>query len=507
MIASEAMDTREWKTEQLRLLRHCQLVENGQLSLAAREGEFSTEQREFVRNRAVNLDLTKKKLSSFKMGLKNVHERLKGVKEGRGVHNPADLQKYLEAFEGKLAAYKSTMRAEFDGLASEELKLDLEVQSALTKIDEWEVGDLAKPDAAKEALLRERSGEKDSAQRTRVADRYEKHMELQGKIGVIDRQLATLGGRYGGWESRDHDSFLRAWVQCTSSASQAELSATQKRVLLKRLVATVPLKTEEECREHVDWYVAFSELSASKKELLEQWKASRQKEATKKYKITLDDSMSVHSNGSDDVGGGGQSAIRAEDKEALRLRIASWKKEKEEEQRLKECAAKEAALLEQTRREHDNRKRQQQARLKLDLWKKEEVGVSETLKKTENVVKSTVRVTSADLSARQKRDRELTQIQLARKEAAQDKASARETKVRELAQAMQVDGVGVISNRDVARMTGPTKAFEQHKNEAESRADAAERRAGTSAHRSMVPGTGRDLHGHGRQAATWMSMK
>jgi len=499
------MDTRVWKTEQLRLLRHCQLVENGQLSLAAREGEFSSDQREFARSREVTLDIIKKRLTAFKMGLKNVHERLKGAKEGgSSMYNPADLQKYLESFEGKLAAYKSTMRAEFDGLASEELKLDLEVQSAFTKIDEWEVCDLAKPDA-REQLSSQREG----TSRARVADRYEKHMELQGKIGIIDRQLATLGGRYGGWESRDHDIFLRAWVQCTStssSAGSAALSDKEQRMLLKRLVATVALKTEEECRAHMDWYAQFSELSHHKKTLLEEWKSSRQRETAKKYKSTLDDSFSVHSNGSEEVGVGG-GAIRAEDKEALRLRIVSWKREKEEEQRLQAAAAKEAALEEAARREHDSRKRQQQARLRLDLWKKEEVGVSETLKKTENVVKSTGRVTSADLSVRQQRDRELTQLQLARKEAAQGKFTARETKVRELAQAMQVDGAGVTASRDPKRLAGATMAFLQHKNDAETRADAAERRATTSAHRAPMAGSGRDLHGQGRQAAGWMSMK
>jgi len=492
------MDKREWKTEQLRFLRHCQLVENGQLSLAARDGEFSTEQREFVRNREVTLDIIKKKLTSFKMGLKNVHERLKGVKEGHSMYNPADLQKYLESFESKLAAYKSTMRAEFDGLAGEELKLDLEVQSVFTKIDEWEVSDMTKPDAPDQ---KERGG----SLRPRVADRYEKHLELQGKIGVIDRQLATLGGRYGGWESRDHDTFLRAWVQCTSG-STAALSAAQQRVVRKRLVATVPLKTEEECQEHIEWYATFSELSGQKKLLLEEWKASRQREIGRKHKSTLDDSPSVLSNGSEEVGGG-QGAMRAEDKEALRLRIVSWKMEKEEERRQQEASAKEVRLLEQARRGHEQRKHQQQARLKLDLWKKEEVGVSETLRKTESVVKSTVRVTSADLTARQKRDRELTQVQLARKEAVQDKAKARENKVRELAQAVQVAGVGVAANRDPERLTGATKAFEQHRNEAESRVDAAERRAATSAHRTVIAGAGRDLHGHGRQAAGWMSMK
>jgi hypothetical protein len=499
----KGLNLREWKSEQLRLLKHGNLLENGQLSLAARDGEFSAEQRDYVRNREVNLDIIKKKLTSFKLGLKNILDRLKAVKEGNhAVYNPADLQKYLESFETKLTSYKSTMRAEFDGLESEGLRLDEDLQNMTTKIIEWEVQDMVKPGIHPQ--LAPRDGEISDDQRMRVADRYEKHVELQSKIGIIDRQLANLGGRYGGWESRDHDSFIRSWVQCTST-SQTVLSDAQRKTVLKKLIANVPLKTEEELMEHMEWYVKFSELSANKKSLIEEWKISRQRELKKKFKTTLDDSLLDQSSVSKDkerVDAPG--AIPKEDREAQRQRIATWKKDREEVQRLEEAAQHEAQLLEEQRKEREKRKRQQQAQLKLDLWKKEEEAATETLKKTERVVKSqSARVTASELAARQKRDREMTQLQLARKEAAQEKAVAREAKVRELAELVQVVGAGP----DPERVRNATKAFRQHQNEAESLAEAAKRRASASAHRSVIAGAGRDLQGVGRQAPAWMSMK
>ena len=513
-------DCKNWKIEQTKISRHAQMLENGLLS-HSREGEFSVEQREFMLARSSNVDIVKKKLSAFKMGIQNIKSKLDLLKTSTSTYNPADIKKFLESFEAKLTSYKSTMRAEFDGLVGEEARLDADVQGMSTKIDEWELRDLAKPDRDKEeqqaALEREREEKitaKNSETRARTSDRYEKHVALQAKIGAIDRQIASQGGRYGGWDSRDHDTFLRGWVQSSSQTQAArkssELSDSQRRLLLKRLVATVPLKTEEELEMHVEWYMRFESLNDSKHALLEEWKASRQKETAKKYKssfseIDMEDENASTGGGSVDSTTGAQ---RAEDKEAVRLRIITWKQEREAEKRRQEQTDKEVALLEKQRKEHELRKRQQHAQLKLDSWKKEEAACSETLQRTEKASKlAAARVTTADLAVRQTRDRELTQIQLARKEAAQDRIKARETKVRELAQTIHAEGGGVTATRDPERVLAATKAVEQHKNETETRADAQKRRSSTSAHRSNIAGTGRDLVGTGRSAAAWLSMK
>jgi hypothetical protein len=507
-----------WKQEHTKLTRQAQVLENGLLGLS--QGEFSVEQREFQRVRGVNLDLARKKLSAFKTGIHNVKSRLDLLKLGNHtVYSPAEIKKYMEAFEAKLSAYKSTMRAEFDGLTGEEARLHADVQSMATKIDEWELADLALPTSGQPAE-QERT---QAAVRERTSDRYEKHVALQAKIGAIDRQLAGLGGRYGGWESRDHDAFLRAWVQSVPQPSQPSQgqgaaavtcapTATQRRLLIKRLLAAVALKTEEELEAHVEWYVRHSELNAEKHVLVSQWKASRQRERAQHFTapfaaLAEDDEEGSAGGGSADGAG---RANRPEDQEAVRLRVATWKQEREAERLRQEQAEKEAALLERQRQDHEQRKRQQQAQLKLDLWKKEAAHLDEQKEKesasTRGRLEREGRVTAAELAARQARDRELTQIQLAKKEAAQDRAKSREIKVRELAQTVQAEVAPTVA-RDPLRVRTATKAAESHKNEAESRADAELRRATTSAHRSTIAGHGRDLHGTGRSPAAWLSMK
>lgn len=481
------------------LKRGCNTLEHG---LYRREGEFATEHAQLTRSREATLDLVRKRLAGFKTGLKNIEHRLKGIRELKnGRYDTTDLRKFLESFESKLTTYKCSMRAEFDSLQNEESKIESEVGAMVTKIEVWESETAsAKPAAAEAALVSEK------AQRARNQDRYAKHIELQGKIGAIDRQIAALGGVYGGWDSWDHDAFVRAWVQSTSASPSHGLSESQRRALMKRLVATVPVKTEEELEAHVEWFLKHQELTWQKKELLDQWKESRQQEQSRKYKSSLEEELDQEERSEKLKNKPMSVFVTAESRAAEKQRIAAWKLEKEQEEQNKAERERAARVLQQQKLDDDKRKRQAIQRAKLESWKKEE---EESKKVASKAVASTaVRVTDAQLAARQRRDRELTSLQLARKERAQDRASARETKVRELAKALVVEGQGPVeASKDPSRLLSGTKAFNQNKYELESLSDAQRRRAEASAHSSIIAGHGRDLHGVGRSPAAWLGRK
>ena len=499
--------SKEWAQELTRLVRGGAALENGLNGVNSREGgEFALEQREIARQRDSTLHLIQKRLQGFKTSLKNIDNRLKSAREQKhGVYDPQDLQKYLESFESKLTSYKSSMRAEYDTLKNEEDRLAADVAAMTAKIEDWENNSDLK---GHENHVSSAEQESKSSQRARIQDRYEKQVELQSKIGAIDRQLASLGGMYGGWDSRDHDAFVRSWVQSTSaSAHQGALNATQRRVLMKRIIANVPVKTEEELDAHVDWYIAHLELSSQKKVLLDEWKASRRVEQARKYKSTLEEELDEEEKG---LSGGPTSVfLRAEDREAQKLRIANWKKGREEDEQKKLLAAKETKLQEEQNVEDMKRKRQAMQRAKLDSWKKDEEKCKEAISRTKKITTGVApRVTTAQLAERQKRDRELTQVQLARKEKMQDRALARDTKVRELAKGLSLEGTGVVAvKQDTERLRTGTKAFNQHKFETESIADAQRRRHETSAHSSHMAMHGRDLQGSGRMPAAWLNRK
>jgi hypothetical protein len=511
----------EWKSEAVRLLRNGTTLEST-LTGVIREGEFSIEHRENIRSRETTLDLIRKKLMGFKTGLKNIDNRLKSVREQKhGTYDPSDLQRYLESFESKLTSYKSSMRAEFDALRNEEDTLGKDVNNMLERIDDWgkvESSSLSSSsnnskskgiDIVNQANVEENKRQ----QRERTVERYEKHLELQGKIGTIDRQIANLGGMYGGWDSRDHDSFIRSWVQTMSSTStqtqtQIILSSIQRRTLMKRLIANVPIKTEEELDDHIDWYLKHLDLSVEKKTLLDEWKGVRQKEISRKQKSSLEQYLDEDDDSNDKSNHRSiaKSVFQVEDREAQKIRIANWKKEKAEEERLQTLTDKESKLAEIQRIESEKRKRQSSTRAKLESWKKEEEKCKEVIEKTERMSKISPRVSSAQLADRQARDREMTQIKLARVEKAQDRTVARELKVRELAKALKEDGTVAIPivKKDTSRLTGLTKTTQMRKEETEGIGAAHIRRTNTSAHSSHMAMHGRDLQGMGRMPASWM---
>lgn len=124
--------------------------------------------------------------------------------------------------------------------------------------------------------------------------------------------MARLG-RYGQWEVRDHDVFLRVWTavftgvdltsgnnhnnnsqlhptddtedhssshnsnipaQLNTYADQfkIQLTAAQHAAVMKRLKTDVFAKTPEELDAHIDWYTRHLELTNRKKQLLADWR-------------------------------------------------------------------------------------------------------------------------------------------------------------------------------------------------------------------------------------------
>lgn len=87
---------------------------------------------------------------------------------------------------------------------------------------------------------------------------------------LTDKQIATIG-RYGGWDPRDHDAFLKNWNQAVGLSmdqflnqlerdeqsppqeEQLQLPAALKQTLLKKMDVTLPGKATPELEDHVNW--------------------------------------------------------------------------------------------------------------------------------------------------------------------------------------------------------------------------------------------------------------
>lgn len=72
-------------------------------------------------------------------------------------------------------------------------------------------------------------------------------------------QLGSLGIRHlGGWDTRDHDVFLRVWTQTlpppTDTQALAGLPAKSMQSFCRRVAPLLPGKDSLEIEEHIKWY-------------------------------------------------------------------------------------------------------------------------------------------------------------------------------------------------------------------------------------------------------------
>lgn len=109
--------------------------------------------------------------------------------------------------------------------------------------------------------------------------------------------MASLG-RYGEWDPRDNDIFIRIWTNQFSHLNLLDpstksppleiidkenssqyflytLNKKQEKILLNNLSKNVYNKTEEELLSHIQWYLKVLELNQRKKHNISIWKNSQ----------------------------------------------------------------------------------------------------------------------------------------------------------------------------------------------------------------------------------------
>jgi hypothetical protein len=293
-------------------------------------------------------------------------------------------------------------------------------------------------------------------------------------------------------------------VPGTSEGNNATtITSAQRASLMRKLVKSVPIKTEEEFGAHVDWFMEYNDLLQTKKVWLDEWKHTRSAQRKRSEAEIIREATDTNEEG----GGNGNEAEGAQttafafvDREAVKERISRWKQEKEELRAAKEQREREQQFAEKERRDVERRKRQEDLRDRMDEWKKNEESVTQKLEATEQAMKRGKRVTSADLQSRQARDRQITQTILARKEAAQDRLKAREVRIKQLEQDLPND---LNVKCDPTRVLASTKAQTFRKLSEETIVEAESRRASASAHNAPMAMSGRDLATARRAVPSW----
>ena len=497
---------------------------------AASAGEggesFVAVSKEFERKRFASLAATRKALSGFKNDLKLIKSK---QQHSAGNVDPVLIKELLENFESKLTAYKSAMRRDFDALVSdlgpteEEVRLCLE-RSSVAGVD----GDDSHDGGAA-------ADQQQQAKREKAKQDLDKNLQMQTQVGLLDRQIQELGGRYGHWDPRDHDVFMRVWNQTPHAPNQPEGQQAsssyppKKRLLCRKLVTLLSDKTDVECEEHFDWYVQYTALLERKKKLLGEWKGTTQSERERERRAILAGQIAAeggpgdsetsrdgsnsnsHSHSHAQSGRSGQSGHSEAEAQRMRQQVERWKQSRADEQAARAQEEREQELREQQLRQERARKRQQEARLQLDKWKADEAVIKqlEALELSgggggggggggSGSPRRRTSVSTADIESNAARDLEIAKRRREEREAKEKKASLRETRLKDLEGRI---GSAPSAPRDPARLLADTVTTGLGRKTAEQLDLAERRRASSGAHSSAMALSARDLtHGGMRRA-------
>jgi len=358
---------------------------------------------------------------------------------------------------------------------------------------------------------------REEQQRKRSAERYDKSVERQAKIGTIDRKLAALGGRNGGWDVRDQDVFLRAWTQSITSEIEKQLagsdtpdidlSLSSRALVMKRCQPLLPAMGEEEISEHISWYCITLHLHAQKKELLERWRNEREKESQKLLEEEERDE-DKDGDGSRSVSSSSISVSHinsrkcTQDPVEVKQQVAMWRRQQDEEKQQKEIEKKMIEERQKQKREDELRKRQQSSRMRLQQWKHERVQEESSTESSKDTQKPRARsVDPALLRRRASQDREIAEKKRRLREERERVEQGRELKFREQLQKQQERTAQ--KPRDPSHVLAPTTASRANQLSPEELDEREHRRANGGAHSASVAYGGYDLHQGGRAVPSW----
>eukprot|EP00602_Paraphysomonas_sp_CaronLab_P005426 CAMPEP_0185022180 /NCGR_PEP_ID=MMETSP1103-20130426/4905_1 /TAXON_ID=36769 /ORGANISM="Paraphysomonas bandaiensis, Strain Caron Lab Isolate" /LENGTH=381 /DNA_ID=CAMNT_0027554143 /DNA_START=295 /DNA_END=1437 /DNA_ORIENTATION=+ len=381
------------------------------------------------------------------------------------------------------------MAQEYESLVEQEGKLNREILALEERIGTWDMSGTSQ--------LRSAPNDRDISQR--LKHRNETLSVQQHTIGAIERKLAELGIRHHrGWDSRDHDVFLRNWTQIVAKnideSPKVELSERQEIELERRLAASLSCKSADDIREHIQWYVKIQRLLAEKKEILSIWKRNKTRSNSEELGHVSSALIGDNENGTSSSGKNTEEI--AWRKQQKKSRVQAWQKKKAEDEAHREAKVK--LQHESSRREAEARllERQQENKAMLNLWKEKkskekrnsEYASSNSQPRARSVDPAELRRRQADSihNAKQKRQRVISHHQASRsRELKQDALAKRAT-------------LEVVGDRVESKLSQPTRAYLSHRLTSEDLNIKDRQRNEQSAHNRRVFSSGRDLQFTGR---------
>ncbi|XP_066459180.1 coiled-coil domain-containing protein 112 isoform X2 [Eleutherodactylus coqui] len=373
---------------------------------------------------------TEQQLSKMHNNVKRLQLQLKDVKPTPEFVEK--LREMMEEIDNAISAFKEEQRIIYEELMKEEKTTVIELSALEKKI---ESSFNAVPEKSFKVLY-------GKAQLDALAC-----SQLPEEVVAFEKFLQQTGGRLGGWDDFDHQSFLKVWTKHKGKPSY-----------LEEALAYLPSRTSEDVEQHETWYKEFLYLEEKKKESIQKWKAKKQQEKLEMSKVQeKTKEISAFDQQQQEEA---QRQKLEEERKKRQQELEGWRRQKE----IEAAAKLEAKLKEEEERQRKQRKeRQRQLEVRLIVEENARIRKEQEefvrLKKEmreEAEREERKRIAAYEICRFQERDQQKIEEKTEEKRAKEEAEKEKEKRLAKLKEKVQVH-----VDKDPSRLCKLTKGWEE----------------------------------------------
>ncbi|XP_073480741.1 coiled-coil domain-containing protein 112 isoform X1 [Aquarana catesbeiana] len=406
------------------------LLSNKKNDFQAEHGTLEEYEQKLTNGRRAEKMKTQQHLSKIHNHVKRLQLQLKDVKPTSEFVEK--LREMMEEVDNAISAFKEEQRIIYEDLLKEEKTTLIELTAMEKKI---EASFINPPERSFKAPSgKALSGGILSSQ-------------LPEEVVAFEKFLQQTGGRLGGWDDYDHQSFLKVWTKHKCKPGY-----------LEEALAYLPSRTREDIQLHEAWYQELLFLEEKKKEAIYKWKSRKQQEKQEISKIQEKTKEITESDKQqkDEA----QKQKLEEERRKRQQEIEAWKRQKE----IEAAAKLEAELKEEEDQQRKQRKeRQRQLEVKLIVEEharirkeQEEFLQLEREMREEAEREEKRRLAAMEIYRFQDRDQRKIEEKVQEKRAKEEEAKEKEKRLEKLKEKVQVH-----VDRDPSRLCKLTKGWEE----------------------------------------------
>ncbi|KAM9475857.1 coiled-coil domain-containing protein 112 isoform 2-T2 [Clarias gariepinus] len=343
------------------------------------------------------------------------------------------LKDIMGEIETSISTFKEEQQQSFEELLLEERTCWQEMCAFEKKIDSWILD--GKKDV-KFPLVR----------KSKHSTATNRRQEFPIEVTALETFLQHTGGKLGGWDQYDHQSFLKVWTKHHGKPSyRSEVNLY------------LPGKTEEDIRLHEEWYLEMCYLQEKKKEAIQKWRSKRQSE--REARVQHEHQVVEAERNEQEVSQAKAERLKQEkERRETALRLEAWRKQRKQQQEQEEEQSRREEVL-RSKRLKEERRRQQEVKLTVEAHirekkEEEELRMLEKEEQERVEVEERRRLAAEGIKRFQERDLHKLETKLQEKQAKEEEELERLKKLTKLKEKVESH-----ISRDPSRLWKPTKGW------------------------------------------------